>query len=133
MPPVVPMPVLASRLTVAIRLVAAAVVLARARMDRQSAGRQHDTREQTLLLGLVLSLCASNVIWSHYLLFGPGPVAGARCPCAAARQAWTGVGAPAARLDGTGELRHARWMQEAIPTDTWWGLTASALAGIRHV
>ncbi len=128
MRPVVPMPVLASRLTVAIRLVAAAVVLARAwTVSRR--GDDRDTREQTLLLGLVLSLCASNVIWSHYLLFVLVP--------------WLVLAARAPRLDRHGQVLVllllvsmaranfdiARWMQEAIPTDTWWGLTASALAG----
>lgn len=125
---VVPMPALASRLALAIRLTAVAVVLVRA-WTVVRRGDDRNTREQTLLLGLVLSLCASNVIWSHYLLFALAP--------------WLVLAARAPRLDRTGQalvclllvsvaranFDVARWFQDVVPTDTWWGLAVSALVG----
>ena len=125
---VVPMPLLASRLALAIRLVAMAVVVLRAWTVFRR-GDDRTTREQTLLLGLVLSLCASNVIWSHYLLFVLVP--------------WLVLAARAPRLDRVGQVLVflllvsvaranfdlARWLQDVLPTDTWWGLAASAVAG----
>lgn len=122
------MPGVPAALALGARALAALIVLVAAwRMTQGDEARA--VREQTIVLGLVLSLCASNVIWPHYLLY-------VLVPWTLLAVRWETLGSfaralvvllPVSVLRASLIVNGA--LQDWLDHDTWWGPALSGLAG----